>query len=163
MTNVIDTLCWTFHLAAKKSGMQSAYSKKVFERWLTILRISIGIIYIWFGVLKFFPGVSPAEELAKETIHLLTFRLIKPDLSLLLLAIWETSIGVLLVVGLYSRLVIRIVLVHTICTFTPLFLLPALSFTAAPFSLTLVGQYIIKNIVIISALFVIDTSERSRR
>lgn len=140
--------------------MNSTYSNKVFERWLAILRISIGVIYIWFGVLKFFPGVSPAEELAKETIHLLTFRLIGPNLSLLLLAIWETVIGVLLLVGVYSRWVIRFVLLHMLCTFTPLFLLPALSFTAAPFSLTLVGQYIIKNIVIISALFVIDTAPK---
>lgn len=140
--------------------MQYSHSTKAFKRWLTILRISIGIIYLWFGVLKFFPGVSPAEELAKETIHLLTFRLINPELSLLVLAIWETVIGILLIGGVFVRLVIRIVLVHMICTFTPLFLLPAISFTAAPFSLTLVGQYIIKNIVIISALFVIDTAAK---
>ncbi len=136
--------------------MQTAALNKSSRRWLIILRISIGIIYLWFGALKFFPGVSPAEELAKETIHRLTFRLISPDLSLLLLALWETSIGILLILGLYPRVVVRIVLVHMVCTFAPLFLLPGISFTSAPFALTLVGQYIIKNIVIISALFVID-------
>ena len=134
-----------------------------FKRWLTILRISIGIIYFWFGILKFFPGVSPAEELAKETIHLLTFGLIGPDLSLLLLAIWETSIGILLMSGAYLKMVIRIVLVHMICTFAPLVLLPGISFTSAPLALTLVGQYIIKNIVIISALFVINASSKQNR
>lgn len=126
------------------------------ETWLIVLRVSIGIIYLWFGVLKFFPGVSPAEELAKETIHLLTFGLIQPDVSLLLLACWETAIGVLLISGLYLKLVIRIVFVHMVCTFAPLVLLPGLSFTSPPLALTLVGQYIIKNIVIVSALFVID-------
>lgn len=136
--------------------MQTAALNKSSRRWLIILRISIGIIYLWFGALKFFPGVSPAEELAKETIHRLTFRLISPDLSLLLLALWETAIGILLILGLYPRVVVRIVLVHMVCTFAPLFLLPGISFTSAPFALTLVGQYIIKNIVIISALFVID-------
>jgi len=136
--------------------MQNSALDKTVERWLIILRVSIGIIYVWFGALKFFPGVSPAEELAKETIHQLTFRLINPELSLLLLALWETGIGVLLISGLYSKVVIRIVLVHMLCTFIPLFLLPGISFTSAPFALTLVGQYIIKNIVIISALFVID-------
>ena len=136
--------------------MQSSALKKTLAHWITILRISIGTIYVWFGVLKFFPGVSPAEELAKETIHQLTFRLIGPDLSLLLLALWETSIGIMLMTGLYTRVVIRIVLVHMLCTFAPLFLLPGISFTSAPFALTLVGQYIIKNIVIVSALFVID-------
>jgi uncharacterized membrane protein YphA (DoxX/SURF4 family) len=137
--------------------MESVMTNRGFNRWLIILRISIGIIDLWFGVLKFFPGVSPAEELAKETIHLLTFGLIQPDLSLLLLAIWETVIGVLLISGLYSKLVIRTVLAHMLCTFTPLFLLPGKSFTGAPLALTLVGQYIIKNIVIVSALFVIDS------
>jgi uncharacterized membrane protein YkgB len=136
--------------------MQSSTIDKTVERWLFILRVSIGIIYVWFGALKFFPGVSPAEELAKETIHQLTLRLINPELSLLLLALWETGIGALLISGLYSKVVIRIVLVHMICTFSPLFLLPAMSFTSVPFALTLVGQYIIKNIVIVSALFVID-------
>jgi len=130
---------------------------KALDRWLVILRISIGIIYLWFGVLKFFPGVSPAEELAKETIYLLTFGLIKPEVSLLLLAIWETAIGLLLIGG-YSRLVIKVVLAHMICTFSPLILLPNASFTSAPLALTLVGQYIIKNIVIVSALFVIDSA-----
>ena len=140
--------------------MLSSALNKTPGRWLITLRVSIGIIYVWFGALKFFPGVSPAEELAKETIHQLTFKLINPELSLLLLAIWETAIGVLLISGLYPRVVIRIVLVHMICTFTPLFLLPGVSFTSAPFALTLVGQYIIKNIVIVSALFVIDTSQK---
>lgn len=142
--------------------MQSSASDKTVERWLVILRVSIGTIYVWFGALKFFPGVSPAEELAKETIHQLTFKLINPELSLLLLALWETGIGVLLIAGLYSKVVIRIVLVHMICTFSPLFLLPGISFTTAPFALTLVGQYIIKNIVIISALFVIDGSLKGK-
>ncbi len=124
---------------------------------ITILRVSIGIIYLWVGVLKFFPGVSPAEDLAKETIHLLTFGLIPPALSLLLLALWETFIGLALVTGLFKRTTMGLVLTHTALTFTPLILLPALSFTHAPFALTLVGQYIIKNIVIVSALVVVNT------
>lgn len=140
--------------------MQASSVNEPFERWLILLRISIGVIYSWFGILKFFPGVSPAEELAKETIHLLTFGYINSDLSLLLLAIWETIIGILMVSGLYSKLVIRMILLHMIFTFTPLFLLPGISFTSAPPALTLIGQYIIKNIVIICALFVIDTSSK---
>jgi len=143
--------------------MQSLAINRTHRRWLTTLRVSIGIIYVWFGALKFFPGVSPAEALAKETIHHLTFKLINPELSLLLLALWETIIGVLLISGLYSKVVIRIVLVHMICTFAPLVLLTGTSFTAAPFALTLVGQYILKNIIIVSALFVIDTFPKENK
>lgn len=136
-------------------------SRKI-ERWLIALRVSIGIIYLWFGVLKFFSGVSPAEDLAKQTIHLLTFKLIAPDISLLILAIWETAVGILLIAGIYTTITIRIVLLHMFCTFAPLFLLPDLSFTSAPLSLTLVGQYIIKNIVIICALFVVDATQQKK-
>jgi len=127
---------------------------------ITILRISIGIIYLWFGMLKFFPHLSPAEDLAKETIQLLTFRLVSADLSIILLAIWETVIGLLLITGLFCRVAIPLVLTHMICTFTPLILLPHLSFTHRPYALTLVGQYIIKNIVIVSALIVISSYQR---
>lgn len=127
---------------------------------ISILRISIGIIYVWFGMLKFFPGLSPAEDLAKETIHLLTFGLIQPDLSLFLLALWETVIGLLLISCLFKRVSMTLVVVHMICTFTPLVLLPHLSFTHQPYALTLVGQYIVKNIVIVSALLVINTYQR---
>ena len=132
------------------------------ERWLPILRVSIGIIYVWFGLLKFFPGASPAEGLARETIHLLTNGLVSPALSLLLLAIWETLTGALMISGLYSKWIIRVALIHMVCTFTPFLLLPSLSFVSVPFVLTLVGQYIIKNIVIISALMVLDASSKQK-
>lgn len=137
--------------------MSSVTAKLKFQ--ISLLRISIGIIYLWFGSLKYFPGVSPAEELAKETIRLLTFGLIESNLSLLLLAIWETAIGVLLSTGLLKRYSFWLVLVHMICTFAPLVLLPQHSFNQIPFSLTLIGQYIVKNIVIICGLFVVNSFE----
>jgi uncharacterized membrane protein YphA (DoxX/SURF4 family) len=127
---------------------------------IVTLRISIGIIYLWFGTLKFFPHVSPAEDLAKETIQLLTFNLIPRDFSLILLALWEVAVGFLLISGLFKRAAMVLVFTHMLCTFTPLVLLPKLSFTHQPYGLTLVGQYIIKNIVIVSALYVISSSEK---
>jgi uncharacterized membrane protein YkgB len=125
------------------------------SRFIAILQISIGIVYLWFGFLKFFPNVSPAEGLASDTIHGLTFGLLTKQTSLLLLAIWEVGAGVLLVTRKYFSVVFWVVIVHMICTFTPLFLLPDASFTSVPYGLTLVGQYIIKNIIIVSALLVI--------
>jgi len=127
---------------------------------ITILRVSIGIIYLWFGMLKFFPHLSPAEDLAKETIQMLTFGFIPPALSLILLAGWETIIGLLLITGCFRKAALPLVVLHMICTFTPLILLPHLSFTHLPYALTLVGQYIIKNIVIVSALLVISAKEK---
>lgn len=133
-----------------------------FGKWITLLRISIGVIYLWFGLLKFFPGVSPAEQLAKDTIDLLFGGLISPEWSILLLAVWETAVGILLIAGVAQRYIIPVVLVHMMLTFSPLVLLPTLSFTAMPFALTLVGQYIIKNLIIISALFLIQAHMKTQ-
>ena len=137
--------------------------KSELKPWINLLRMSIGIIYIWFGALKFFHGVSPAENLAKDTIHYLSFGLIAPETSLFLLALWETLIGLVLITGYYLRTSIIILLVHMACTFTPLVFFPKLSFSETPYALTLVGQYILKNIIIVSALAVIYKFDQLRK
>ena len=117
-----------------------------------IMGIAIGLVYLWFGVLKFFPELSPAEKLAQETISSLTFHTIPGNVSIILLAIWETVVGVLLIFDKWRKPAILLALLHMVCTFTPLFLFPRESFTALPYGFTLVGQYIFKNIVFIVAL-----------
>lgn len=120
-----------------------------------ILSISIGIVYLWFGFLKFFPGLSPADLLAKQTISLLTFDLLPENIGILLLAIFEVVIGLCLIFNLQLKRIIIAAIIHLVLTFVPVVFFPEISFSKAPFSLTLVGQYIIKNIVIISALLLI--------
>lgn len=116
---------------------------------LLLSRIALGIIFIWYGVLKFFPQLSPAEALATQTIDILFMHLIPASLSIKLLAIWEVFVGVGLVFGIYLRVALILFFVHMVCTFTPLFILPDVSFTKAPYAFTLVGQYIVKNVVFI--------------
>lgn len=122
---------------------------------LKYLAISIGVIYLWFGVLKFFPNLSPAEVLATNTVEVLTFHLIPPKVGCFLLAIMEVIIGIGLIVGWKQTLFVKIALGHMIFTFTPLFVFPEESFTTAPYGFTIVGQYIMKNIVIIMALLLL--------
>lgn len=117
-----------------------------------ILAFCIGLVYVWFGVLKYFSGESPAEDLAKNTIDLLTFGIISSKISILLLALSETIIGLFLILNIYRKPVIIVALIHITFTFTPLFLFPEKSFTNSIFSFSLLGQYIFKNIVIIGAL-----------
>lgn len=112
----------------------------------------LGLVYIWFGALKFFPGLSPAEALAGSTIETLTFGTIGASLGLVLLAIWEFAIGILLITGLCRRCALWAAMVHIVLTFTPLFFFPELCFTAVPYGLTLVGQYIIKNVVFLGVM-----------
>ena len=120
-----------------------------------MLVISIGIVYLWFGALKLFPGMSPAEELAKETLAKLCFGLMPANITFCALALWEITIGLFLILNFPKKLIVYSAMVHLLFTFTPLFLLPDASFTNVPYSLTLVGQYIIKNLIIFSALLFI--------
>ncbi len=117
------------------------------------LGITIGIVYLWFGTLKFFPGMSPAEGLAIQTIEALTFNFIPSQTAIILLAIWEVLVGALLVLNVARRLVLPVTLLHMVLTFVPLFLFVDLSFTQPPYAFTLLGQYIFKNIIIIGALY----------
>ncbi len=128
-----------------------------------LLRLSVGIVFLWFGVLKFFPGMSPAQELAGRTIEILSFGLVKPDLSLPMLAALETIIGVGLIFGVLLRAILFLLFFQMLGTLTPLFLFPAEVFTYVPYAPTLEGQYIIKNLVLISAAFVIGATVRGGR
>ena len=126
------------------------------------IAVSIGFIYLWFGILKFFPEVSPAEELAKNTIEKITFGLLPLNVAYLILAIWETSIGLMLIGGFFKRFAIVVALIHLFFTFTPLILFPETSFQNLPFSFTIVGQYIVKNVVIVCALFMLLKQTRPK-
>jgi len=135
--------------------------------WLTqnamnLLRISIGVIYVWFGALKFYPNLSPADQLAKDTIYLITFGLIPNHVSIILLALWETLLGAVLIVGLWKRAAFYILVLHIVCTFVPLFFFTDISFTNSPYAFTLVGQYIMKNLIIIAAALVLNAHSRGQ-
>lgn len=137
-------------------------------RWMAqygivLLRVSLGINFFWFGFLKFFPNLSPAQELATRTIEVLTFGLVTPVVSLPLLALWECLIGLGLITGRYMRITLLLLFVQMAGTVTPLFLFPAEAFTQFPYAPTLEGQYIIKNLVLISAGLVIGATVRGGR
>ncbi len=131
---------------------------------LIFLRISIGSIYLIFGSLKFFPNLSPAEELAGVTINMMTFNIISASTGLFLLAIMESGIGLLLILNKQMKKVLVIALLHMVCTFLPLILLPGYSFQDSPFTLSIVGQYILKNLILVSAMLVLyaNTLNNSR-
>jgi uncharacterized membrane protein YphA (DoxX/SURF4 family) len=130
------------------------------DHGITLLRISLGIVFLWFGALKFFPGLSPAQELAGRTIQTLTFGLLAPDTAVLILAVWECLIGLGLLLGVFLRATLLLLWVQMLGTITPLFLFPLEAFTRFPIAPTLEGQYIIKNLVLISAGIVIGATVR---
>ena len=127
---------------------------------ITVLRLSLGIVFLWFGLLKYFPHQSPAETLASETILVLTFGHVGPHVSLPILATWECLIGLGLIAGLAKRLTLFLLFTQMLGTLLPLFFFPTRTFESIPFVPTLEGQYIIKNLVLISAGIVIGATVR---
>jgi len=127
---------------------------------IMLLRVSLGIVFFWFGALKFFPGLSPAQGLATRTIDVLTFGLIPPNVSILVLATWECLIGIGLILGLFMRATLLLLFLQMLGTMTPIFFFPQEVFTRIPYAPTLEGQYIIKNIVLISAGLIIGATVR---
>ena len=130
---------------------------------IPLLRIGLGVVFLWFGLLKFFPGLSPAQELATRTISVLTLGVVQPIVSLPLLAFWECLIGLGLIAGRWTRATLLLLWAQMLGTITPLLLFPAEAFTWFPLAPTLEGQYIIKNIVLVCAGLVIGATARGGR
>ncbi len=130
---------------------------------IRVLRVSLGIVFFWFGVLKLLPGTSPAEALAGATIAKLTFGAIAPGPASFALGLAEGAIGVALVLGVHLRAALALLFVQMGGTLTPLVLFPALTFSRLPFVPTLEGQYIVKNLVLVSAAIVIGATLRGAR
>jgi uncharacterized membrane protein YkgB len=125
-----------------------------------LLRVSLGIVFLWFGALKFFPHLSPAQELATRTISILTWDLLPPSVSLPVLAAWECLIGLGLLLGRGLRGILLLLYVQMLGTLTPIVLFPNEVFVRIPYAPTLEGQYIIKNLVLISAGVVVGATVR---
>jgi len=110
-----------------------------------LLRIAMGIIFIWFGMLKPL-GLSPAEALvAKATAW------IPIPGFLYVLTVWEIAIGVCFLFKRLTRWGVVLLFLHMPGTLLPLITLPDETFVKFPYALTLEGQYIIKNLVLIAA------------
>ncbi len=131
------------------------------NRRITALRVSLAIIFVWFGILKPL-GLSPAEPLVLATTSWLP--LLEPRAWLLVIGWWEVAIGVLFLVPSMTRLALGLLLSQLVGTFMPLFLLPEVTFQAGhlPYAPTTEGQYIIKNLLIIAAALAVGGS-RARR
>lgn len=137
-------------------------------RWMathgvTMLRCSIGLVFIWFGALKLVPGMSPADQIATDTTMKLTFGLLSEDFARLALAALELVIGFGLLTGRFLRATLLLLFLQMAGTLTPLVLFPEQIWSDFPFVLTLEGQYIVKNAVLISAGFVIGATVRGGR
>ncbi|GHF65603.1 putative membrane protein YphA (DoxX/SURF4 family) [Deinococcus metalli] len=130
---------------------------------ILLLRLALGLVFVWFGAQKFFPGVSVAQELATNTISRLTFGHVPSSVSLPVLATWEVAIGLGLLTGRFLRVTLLLLFAQMAGTFLPLVFFPHETFKAIPLVPTLEGQYIIKNLVLVAAALVVGATTRGGR
>lgn len=134
-------------------------------RWLgshsvTMLRISLGLVFLGFGIMKFFPGASPAEALAVRTVETLSLGLVSGYTALLATAVTETFIGITLVTGRLLRAGLVVLGGAMVGIMAPLVLFFGDLFPGAP---TLEAQYVLKDIVLVAAGLVIAARELGAR
>ncbi len=151
---------WAVRLASLGHYASERLTHWIASYSVVLLRLSLGGVFFWFGILKFFPNLSPAEALATRTLDTLTLGYLAPHLALPLLALWETAIGLGLLLGVCPFVTLALLFLHMGGTLTPLFLFPHEVFAHIPYAPTLEAQYILKNLVFISAGCVLGASRR---
>jgi uncharacterized membrane protein YkgB len=127
---------------------------RTMSKWsIPAIRISFAIIFIWFGILKPF-DVSSAESLLKATVAWLPFG--SPEFWLVAIGWWEVAIGITFLFQRTTKIAIALLFLQMIGTFMPLVFLPEVTFQNGNIlTPSLEGQYIIKNVMIISAALVL--------
>lgn len=135
---------------------------RIITRWmdqygLLLLRVFVAIIFIWFGALKLL-NMSPESELIRKTVYW-----VSPYLFMPFLGCWEIAIGITLLYQPLIRISILLLFIQLPGTMLPFFLHPETCFNSIPFSPTLEGQYIIKNLVLVGAAFVIGSKVRQQK
>lgn len=123
-----------------------------------MLRISLGLVFVWFGALKVF-DVSPVADLVASTVYW-----VDPDLFVTALGFFEIFVGVMLLFGWALRLTLALFTLQMVGTFLTFFVLPDITFRDGnPLLLTVEGEFVVKNLVLISAAMVVGTTVRRQR
>ena len=128
---------------------------------IDILRVALGAVFLGFGALKFFPGVSPAEGLAVATVETLTFSVVGGKAALLTTASLESLIGLTLVTGRFVRTGLALLAVALLGILSPVVLFYGQMFPdGGP---TLQAQYVLKDVVLMAAGLVVAASALGSR
>ncbi|MFP4632136.1 MAG: hypothetical protein ACLFMT_01705 [Halobacteriales archaeon] len=134
--------------------LDAAIADTMHRLGMPTVRVGIAVVFVWFGALKIL-GVSPAGELVAETVYWFP-----PEVFVPVLGLWEVVIGLCLLYRPLLRVGLLLLFLQMPGTFLPLVLLPEVTFETFPYALTVEGQYIIKNLVIIGAALVVGGTVR---
>jgi len=125
---------------------------------LPLLRVAMGVVFIWFGALKV-AGTTPVADLVAGTVPWLDRTWFVPALGAA-----EIVMGVAVLIGWHLTLVCAVITAHLCGTFLVLVMEPGLAFQGGnPLLLTTIGEFVVKNVVLISAALVLASSSGPRR
>jgi putative oxidoreductase len=130
----------------------------VLRRWaVPVLRVSLGVVFVWFGLLKIL-DVSPVADLVASTVYWFD-----RDTFVTALGVFEVAVGALLLLGRALRFTLLLFVLQMIGTFLTFLILPEVTFRDGnPLLLTVEGEFVVKNLVLISAALVVGTTVRWR-
>lgn len=118
-----------------------------------ILRISLGVVFLAFGAVKFVPDASPAQALVERTLDTLSLGLVSGEAALLMTAVAECFIGITLITGKLLRAGLAVLGASLVGIMSPLVLFFTDMFPSdGP---TLEAQYVFKDIVLVAAGLVV--------
>ena len=129
------------------------------ERWgITALRVSLGLVFVWFGALKIFQ-ISPVADLVARTVYW-----VDPSWFVPVLGGVEVIIGIGLLAGRALRTILALFWLQMLGTFLVLIVLPEVAFQRGnPLLLTVEGEFVVKNLVLLSAGMVVGSTVRRRK
>jgi len=125
----------------------------------TLLRLALAAVFVWFGALKI-AGVSPVHELIAQTLPFLD-----ADLAVPALGVVEVLVGLVLAIGVLPRITLLVLAGHLAGTFLTFVTASELMWGSNFLELTADGEFVVKNLVLISAALVligIYSGKRSR-
>lgn len=118
-----------------------------------LLRVSLGLVFVWFGMLKVFDA-SAVGGLVSATVPFVDAFWFVPVLGGL-----EVAMGVAFIAGRFLRLVLPVFAVHMVGTLLVLLVLPDVAYEEGnPLMLSLVGEFVVKNLVLLSAGIVVTSN-----
>ena len=131
---------------------------KDMRKWgIPVLRVALGIVFLWFGALKIF-GVTPVADLVGQT-----YSFFPVTEFLVFLGVWEVVIGIGLILKIFLRFVLAILWLQMLGTFIASILEPSIFFNGNIFLLTIEVEFLVKNLVLVASGIVIVGHEVKKR
>ena len=138
--------------------LENSIHHQLVRHSVTALRISLGIVFLGFGVLKYFSGISPAQTITEASTHILFLGLIPGSVAIRMIATLECVIGICLLTNRGMRLAVWLLGIEFIGILSPIFLFPGHLFSGPHHAPTLLAQYCIKDIILVAGALVVTAA-----